>query len=120
MMSPTVLVVEDAEILRSLMVEAISLLGVCVIDCASADEALPILENSPSIALVITDICMPGLIDGLELAKVIWERWPSLPVIIASGNRLVPEGLLPSHAMFLRKPWSLDVLHQAVRTYVMA
>lgn len=117
-MSPIVLVVEDDEILRSLVVEAISLLGLCVIDCASADEALSRLEGSSSITLVMTDVCMPGSMDGLELAKVIWSRWPCLPVIITSGDRSMPDGLLPSHAMFLRKPWTLDVLHQAVRKYL--
>jgi DNA-binding NtrC family response regulator len=117
-MSQTVLIVEDDEILRTLTVEAISLLGVSVMDCASADDALPMLESSPSIALVVTDICMPGRMDGLKLAQVIWSRWPCLPVIVTSGNRSVPDGLLPSHAMFLRKPWTLDVLHQAVRRYL--
>lgn len=114
-MSPTVLVVEDDEILRSLTGDAISLLGIYVIGCASADDALPMLECSPSIVLVMTDICMPGSMDGLKLAQVIWSRWPSLPVIVTSGNRTLPDGLLPSHSMFLRKPWSLDALHQAVR-----
>ncbi|MGF6457883.1 response regulator [Pseudomonas frederiksbergensis] len=119
-MPPTVLVVEDDEILRFLTAEAITLLGVSVMDCASADEALPMLESSSSIALVITDICMPGSMDGLELAKVIWSRWPCLPVIVTSGNRAVPHGLLPSHAMFLRKPWAFDALLQAVRKYLPA
>lgn len=117
-MSPIVLVVEDDEILRSLVVEAISLLGICVIDCASADDALTMLEGSSSITLVMTDVCMPGSMDGLELAQVIWSRWPCLPVIITSGDRSIPDGLLPSHAMFLRKPWTLDVLHQAVRRFL--
>ena len=119
-MLPTVLVVEDDEILRSLTVEAILLLGVHVMDCASADEALLILEGSSSIALVMTDICMPGNMDGLDLAKVIWSRWPGLPVFITSGNRSVPEGMLPSNATFLHKPWSLDGLHQTVRRYLPA
>lgn len=117
-MSATVLVVEDNELLRFLAIEAISMLGVRVTDCASADEALPLVENSSAISLVITDVCMPGSMDGLELAKVIWTRWPRLPVIVTSGNRSVPDGLLPSHAMFLRKPWSLDALHQAIRKYL--
>lgn len=118
-MSPTVLVVEDDVTLRSLTADAISLLGVIVIDCATADEALPILEGS-KIVLVMTDVCMPGSMDGLALAQVIWARWPCLPVIITSGNRSFCDGLLPSHAMFLRKPWSLDALHQAVRAYLPA
>jgi DNA-binding NtrC family response regulator len=117
-MSSTVLVVEDNEILRSLMAEAISLLSVGVSDCASADEAIPILEGQSSIILVITDICMPGSMDGLELAQVIWSRWPGLPVIVTSGNRSMPDGLMPSNATFLRKPWTLDVLDQAIKSYL--
>jgi DNA-binding NtrC family response regulator len=111
-----VLVVEDDEILRTLMVEAISLLGVNVIDCASADEALPMLEGSSTIALVMTDICMPGRMDGLDLAQLIWSRWPCLTVIVTSGQRPMPEGLIPSNAMFLQKPWTMDTLHQAIKS----
>lgn len=117
-MPPIVLVVEDDEILRSLTVEAITLLGLCVIDCASADDALPMLEDSVSIALVITDIYMPGKTNGLQLANIIWSRWPRLPVIVTSGKKSVPDSLLPAHSMFMRKPWSLDALHRAVRTYL--
>ena len=117
-MSPIVLVVEDDEILRSLTVEAISLLGLCVFDCASAEDALPMLEDSGSIALVITDIYMPGKTNGLQLANIIWSRWPRLPVIITSGKKSIPERRLPTHSMFMRKPWSLETLHQAIRMYV--
>lgn len=113
-MSPTVLVVEDDDTLRSLTADAISLLGVIVVDCANADDALPMLEGSSSIVLVMTDICMPGSMDGLQLAQVIWTRWPLLPVILTSGNRMLAEGVMPAHSFFLRKPWSLDALHQAV------
>lgn len=119
-MPATVLVVEDDEHLRFMVVEAISLLGLYVIDCACADDALLILVGSHSIALVVIDVTMPGSIDGLELAQQIWTRWPHLPVIITSGDRSIPDGLMPSHAMFLRKPWSLDVLHAAVRKYLPA
>ena len=119
-MAPTVLVVEDDETLRSLTVDAISLLGVVVVDCQSADDALPVLEGSCSIALVMTDICMPGTMDGMQFAQLIWLRWPLLPVILTSGNRFMPDGLMPSHSAFLRKPWTLDALHQAVRLYIPA
>ncbi|MFJ3366553.1 response regulator [Pseudomonas sp. NPDC086251] len=117
-MAHTVLIVEDNEIFRSMMAEAISLLGVNISDCATADEAVSILENTSSVALVITDICMPGSMDGLELAKLIWLRWPRLPVIITSGTRIVPDELLPSHALFLSKPWSLKRLHQAIKAFL--
>ena len=114
-MAQKVLVVEDGEILRALTVEAISLLGVQVIDCESADSALLLLKGSSSIVLVMTDICMPGSMDGLAQAKLIWLRWHGLPVILTSGDRSVPDGMLPSHSFFLRKPWSLDALYLVVR-----
>jgi len=109
-MRPTVLVVEDDETLRLLTVEAISLLNVWVVACANADEALTVLERSVPIALVVTDVTMPGSLDGLGLAKMIWVRWPSIPVIITSGKPLVSTVALPSHAIFLPKPWPLELL----------
>ncbi|WP_422422187.1 response regulator [Pseudomonas sp. GZD-222] len=117
-MSPTVLVVEDDEMLRNLIVEALSMLGVLIIDCANADEAMTVLNRSSPIALVITDVCMPGTMDGWELAKQIWSRWPSLPVVVTSGNRNVPDGALPLNAMFIPKPYTLDLLLQATRNYI--
>lgn len=119
-MTPTVLVVEDDETLRLLTVDAITLLGIAVIDCRSADDALPVLEGSCSIALVMTDICMPGTMDGLQLAQLVWSRWPLIPVILTSGNRFIPEESIPSLSFFLRKPWTLNALHSAIRLYIPA
>lgn len=119
-MSPTVLVVEDDENLRSLTADAISLLGLIIVECRSADDALPVLEGSSPIVLVMTDISMPGTMDGLQLAQVIWSRWPLLPVILTSGNKSIPDGLMPPHSFFLRKPWTLDALHKAIRLYLPA
>lgn len=116
-MPHTMLIVEDNQILRALTADAISILDINVVDCASADEAVALLECSVSIALVMTDIRMPGSMDGLGLAHVIWSRWPDLPVIITSGHRATLDGL-PSNAMFLAKPWTIDVLHRAIQTYL--
>lgn len=114
----TVLIIEDDEMLRSLTVDAIELLGVDVVDCSTADDGLLELERIPSIKLLISDICLPGSLDGLALAKVVWARWPDLPIILTSGNRTVPEDELASNAMFMQKPWSLKALHNAVRKYL--
>lgn len=117
-MTCSVLIVEDDELLRPLTEEAVSLLDLEIVACPTADDALSVLEGECSLSLVITDICMPGSMDGLELARIIWKRWPYLPVILTSGNKAVDEKTLPSNAMFIRKPWSLDALHDAVRKYV--
>ncbi|WP_062382909.1 response regulator [Pseudomonas abietaniphila] len=117
-MSATILLVEDEEILRSLLVEALSLLDIETAECMNADAAIPLLEGPNAFAFVITDISMPGTMDGLDLAKTIWARWPHLPVILSSGNRVVSHDQLPTNASFLRKPWTLDQLHQAVSKHL--
>jgi DNA-binding NtrC family response regulator len=114
-MARTVLLVEDDAILRLLIVEALSLIDLDAAECGTAAEAMAILEAEHRHVLVLTDICMPGEMDGLELAKTIWGRWPQLPVIVSSGNRVVSHGSLPANAMFMRKPWALDTLHETVK-----
>ncbi|WP_341961823.1 response regulator [Pseudomonas sp. RC10] len=113
-MTATVLLVEDEEMLRVLLSEALSLIDLEIVCCRSADEAMITLEQAHPFSLVITDICMPGTLDGIELAEKIWHRWPHLPVIISSGNRVIRREKLPDNASFLRKPWSLEQLHQIV------
>lgn len=114
-MSPTVLVVEDNDILRMLIAEALSVLEACVVEASCADDALQILEKANSIDLVLTDICMPGQINGLELAELIWVRWPDLPVIVTSGHKQLSAAQLPTQAAFMAKPWTLDTLFDAVQ-----
>jgi DNA-binding NarL/FixJ family response regulator len=53
------------------------------------------LEDSISIVLVITDIYLPGKTNGLELANIIWSRWPRLRVTVRSGKKSVLDRLLP-------------------------
>jgi CheY-like chemotaxis protein len=113
-MGSTVMIVEDNEILRMLAAEALSLVGKQVIACKCADEALQVLERAEHVDLVVSDIRMPGQIDGLELAKTIWQRWPNLPVILTSGHILSPLEQLPPQAVFLAKPWTLDVFYNAI------
>ncbi|WP_431033581.1 response regulator [Pseudomonas yamanorum] len=109
-----VLVVEDDEIVRPLMVEALALLGLEFIECATGDEALKVLDAGCNVSLVVTDVRMPGNIDGLQLSRLIWTHWPELPVVIVSGNTVLPPGFLPDNARFLPKPCSLDALHSTV------
>jgi DNA-binding NtrC family response regulator len=114
-MSPKVLLVEDDDVLQELCAEALSLLDAQVIVCPNADLALVELEQSDDINLVLTDIRMPGQMDGLQLAKVVAERWPELPIMVTSGNRMVGDAL-PPKAVFLAKPWTLDALFQSVKS----
>jgi DNA-binding NtrC family response regulator len=113
-MYPTILLVEDDDMMRELTADALALLEAQVIACSNADLALYELERSVAVNLVLTDIRMPGQLDGLQLAKVVAERWPQLPIIVTSGSYQEGDSL-PSQAVFLAKPWTFDVLFQKVQ-----
>lgn len=122
-MRPRILLVEDDSILRFLIADALSNIDVDVIECGTADAGLVALENSSnsdSVALMMTDIRMPGILDGFELAQIVWQRWPALPVILTSGHRPVAGHELPAHSMFMAKPWTLDELYEAVNKQLSA
>jgi DNA-binding NtrC family response regulator len=116
-MPATVLIVEDSEILRTLTADAISILGMKTLECGSADEAIHLLADH-HIDLMITDVRMPGSMDGLELAQTVWKRWPGFPVIITSGNVVVSSGTLPERSVYLPKPYTLDSLHKVLKLLV--
>lgn len=109
-----VLLVEDDEVVRPLITEAIELLELEVVPCANAQEALKVLEAGP-VNLVVTDVRMPGDMDGLALARTIKARWKDLPVIIMSGDANMSPRFALSNAVFLSKPLSLDTLHGAIK-----
>ncbi len=114
----TVLVVEDSEPLRRVVVRQLKDLGYTVIEADGADAALAILAREP-VALVFTDIVMPGALDGFGLASSILERWPSTKVLLTSG---FPEakingklGAAAASARLLGKPYRTDDLARVVR-----
>jgi CheY-like chemotaxis protein len=68
---PVVLVVEDDFLIRMHAAEMIEEAGFEVVEASNADEAVAILEGRPNIAVVFTDIQMPGSMDGLKLARAV-------------------------------------------------
>ena len=80
----TVLVVEDDTPIRRIVVRYFRELGFNVLETRSGAEALAQLESIP-VDILFTDVVMPGLIDGFELACQARERWPELSVILTSG-----------------------------------
>jgi CheY-like chemotaxis protein len=107
------LIVEDDFLIRMNAAEMIADAGFNVIEAASADEAVMILENRLDITVVFTDIQMPGSMDGLKLAADIRGRWPPIKIIATSGLVDVQQDELPEGGRFLPKPYSHE---QIVRT----
>jgi CheY-like chemotaxis protein len=102
---PVVLVVEDESLLRMDAADMISAAGFEVLEAADADAAIEILEARNDIAVIFTDIQMPGSMDGLKLARAVRGRWPPIKIIATSGIH-VGEGDLPEGGQFLPKPYS--------------
>jgi two-component sensor histidine kinase/CheY-like chemotaxis protein len=102
-----VLVVEDEMVLRMRAVDIVEDAGFNAVEAVSADEALSILETRSDIALLFTDIQMPGSMDGLQLAHAVHVRWPSIKIILVSGHVELSDGDKPADSLFFGKP--LDV-----------
>ncbi len=81
----TILAVEDDAEVRQFAVNALRGLGYTPLQAADAATALRILEATPDIALLFTDIVMPGEMDGVKLAAEAQRRYPGLPVLLTSG-----------------------------------
>src|ERR1700722_7168458 len=103
---PVVLVVEDEFLIRMNAAEMIEEAGFEVAEASNADEAVAILESRLDIAVVFTDIQMPGSLDGLNLAKAVRDRWPPIHIVASSGLVDVRTGDLPHGGRFFPKPYS--------------
>ncbi len=101
-----ILVVEDDELIRMDAAEMIRSLGFEVIEAANADKAITLLETTPEIAVVFTDIQMPGSMDGLALIAAIRDRWPPVALILTSGQVHPPVSAMPAGTRFVSKPYA--------------
>jgi CheY-like chemotaxis protein len=91
-----ILVVEDEMMLRMRAVDMVEDAGYAPVEAVDADGAVAILESRSDIALMVTDIQMPGSMDGLRLAHAVRERWPSIKIIVVSGQLKQPSIDLPA------------------------
>lgn len=86
-----VLVVEDESIIRMLLCDALEDAGFVVVEAEGADAAIAAFETRQNIGAVVTDLRMPGTMDGLGLARWMCSHTPSVPIIITSGFASRPE-----------------------------
>jgi CheY-like chemotaxis protein len=99
-----VLVVEDEMLLRMRAVDMVEDAGYTSLEAVDADAAFAILESRTDIALLFTDIQMPGSMDGLTLAHAVHERWPPIGIILVSGLLTRAEIHIPADSRFFGKP----------------
>lgn len=117
---PIILVVEDEALVRMHGMDILEDAGFEVLEAADADEALAILAALDKVDLLFSDVDMPGSMDGLDLARAVHQRWPSMRVLLTSGHHRLGEGQLPVESKFVPKPWAQDVLVQHIRELLRA
>ena len=99
-----VLIVEDEMMLRMSAVDMVEDAGYTPLEAQDAAEAVAILESRSDVALICTDIQMPGQMDGMGLAHAVHERWPTIGIIVVSGQLNLPHLDLPPRSRFFGKP----------------
>ncbi len=110
-----VLIVEDEFLIRLTLSEVLADEGYQVLEAETADEALAILDATPDIAVLLTDIQLPGALDGRALVQRVRATRPGLPVIFMTGRPDAMEGAGPRD-MFVAKPYLPSEICKAVRT----
>jgi DNA-binding NtrC family response regulator len=99
-----VLVVEDEMLLRMRAVDMVEDAGYLPVEAIDADEALAILQSRSDIALLFTDVQMPGSMTGLQLALAVHASWPRIKIILASGQLKLSKSDMPENSRFFGKP----------------
>ena len=108
---PVALLVEDEPLVRLTQVDILREAGFWVLEAEDADEAFETIRRRQDVSVVLTDVDMPGSIDGFEFARLVAQGWPEVGVMVISGKALPErEGDLPPSAVFVPKPVYPDVL----------
>ena len=115
-----VLVVEDEPLVRAMTVDALEEDGFNVLEAATGDYALSVLRQREDIRAVVTDVEMPGQIDGFALANIAREMRPQLAIIVVSGRVQPGFGREAPDARFVSKPFNPVRLAGLVRELISA
>ncbi|VVN65502.1 response regulator [Pseudomonas fluorescens] len=112
-----ILVVEDDPLILEFLCEILQEEGFVVKPQPSADAASAYLEgHSNEVRLLLTDITMPGKLNGADLANQFGDRWPDKPIMIMSGFETPETSGVRHPVSFIKKPWALGQLLDCVQS----
>ncbi|WP_162241749.1 PAS domain-containing protein [Pseudorhodoferax sp. Leaf267] len=117
----TILVVDDEAAIRSLMVEVLEEIGYRVLQAADGPSALAALEADPSVVLLITDVGLPGGLNGRQVADRARALRPNLKILVVTGyaeRAVLEHGQLRAEMQVLTKPFDLGIFCQMVQSLV--
>jgi CheY-like chemotaxis protein len=107
-----VLLVDDEPVVRMVACQGLEDAGFDVIEADCAQGALDVLRSRADVAVLFTDVNMPGAFDGLDLAKLVHELWPDIQLVVTSGQALPTP--VPDEGRFMAKPYRLDEMVDTV------
>ena len=107
----SILVVEDEALIRMSTVASLEDAGLRVLEAANSAEALKLLARHAGICVMVTDVRMPGAIDGLALVSLVQRDHPVIRSIVVSGNATATQAYKAGAARFIAKPY---LMHKVV------
>ncbi|UFH51036.1 ATP-binding protein [Pseudomonas sp. KNUC1026] len=117
----TMLMVDDEPAIRMVVAEALEALGVTVLQAGDAASALTLLESDAHLDLLMTDVGLPGEINGARLADTAKRLRAGLPVLFITGyaeNAALDQGLLQTGTAVLTKPFAIDALTASLNALI--
>jgi DNA-binding NtrC family response regulator len=112
--SAVILVVEDDRLVQLELADWLVTLGLIVLTADTADDALALLNARSDIEVLLTDIQMPGAMNGIRLAHHVAEHWPAMRIFVMSGLYATELSVLPAGARFFPKPIDHEMLWRAL------
>jgi two-component system, NtrC family, sensor kinase len=114
-MDATLLIVEDNPEIAQMKSVLLQEYGYRIKLAADGEQALSIVMSGESIDLLFCDIVMPGKLNGIDLARILRDRFPRLPVLLTTGYTAEAANASQEGFAILPKPYRPEVLHRAIR-----
>ena len=112
-----ILIVEDDVLANEHLEFILQQAGYEVVSATSADEAAALLEDREDVRVIVTDINLPGAMNGLRLAAAVKARRPAINIVIVTGYSAPKADELPPGSLFISKPYSAQKMIEAVRRF---
>ena len=113
----SILIVEDDVLTNEYLEFILEQAGYEVVSATSADEAAVLLEDRDDVQLIVTDINLPGTMNGLKLAATVKARRPEMNIIIVTGYGTPQGNEMPPGSLFVPKPYDAVKMIEAVRHF---
>jgi signal transduction histidine kinase/CheY-like chemotaxis protein len=114
-LSGRILVVEDEADVARVTIEVLRDIGYQAVEAKDGHTALTLIEQDPTIELVLSDVVMPGGMNGLELGRTLRKQRPGLPVVLATGYTQWGSRVMDEDFTLIAKPYHREALAAAIR-----